>query len=231
MKAALSALCLWNLCLFPARSVGTQTNTGRVEFTILDQATRKPIPCRVHLKNAGGQPVLADALPKWRDHFVCPGKVQMNLPGGSYSFEIERGPEYLPAAGLFALFDETNQTMVIELRRVADLASEGWWSGDLHVHRPLKDIELLMQAEDLHVAPVMTWWNNQNQWAKQPLPANLLVKFDRDRFYHVMAGEDEREGGALLYFNLPEPLGVAGTSREYPSPMKFVEQARPQPGV
>jgi len=35
----------------------------------------------------------------------------------------------------------------------------------------------------------------------------------------------------LLFFNLMRPLGVAGSSREYPSPMKFVEQARGQSGV
>jgi hypothetical protein len=28
-----------------------------------------------------------------------------------------------------------------------------------------RDIELLMQSEDLHIAPVITWWNKQNPWA------------------------------------------------------------------
>ena len=39
------------------------------------------------------------------------------------------------------------------------------------------------------------------------------MQFDGDRFYHLMAGEDEREGGALLYFNLDEPLPIAGSQR------------------
>jgi hypothetical protein len=52
------------------------------------------------------------------------------------------------------------------------------------------------------------------------------VKFDGNRFYDVMAGEDEREGGALLYFHLKEPLAIASSNREYPSPLKFVEAAR-----
>jgi len=46
-----------------------------------------------------------------------------------------------------------------------------------------------------------------------------------------MAGEDEREGGALLYFNLARPLAITGSSREYPSPMKFLAEARRHPGV
>jgi len=41
-----------------------------------------------------------------------------------------------------------------------------------------------------------------------------------------MAGEDEREGGALLFFNLPHPLALAHQTREYPSPMKWVAEAR-----
>ncbi len=97
---------------------------------------------------------------------------------------------------------------------------------DLHVHRPVAAMELLMRAEDLHIAPVITWWNKRNLWTEQAIPADPLVRFDANRFYHVMAGEDEREGGALLYFNLRKPLAIAGSSREYPSPMKYVAEAR-----
>lgn len=46
-----------------------------------------------------------------------------------------------------------------------------------------------------------------------------------------MGGEDEWGGGALLYFNLRQPLNIAGAAREYPSPMKFLAEARPQPEV
>ena len=72
----------------------------------------------------------------------------------------------------------------------------------------MEDVKLLMQAEDLYVAPVITWWNKRNLWQKRELPRDLLVKFDGSRFYHVMAGEDEREGGALMYFNLKQPLPI-----------------------
>ncbi len=231
MPVALALICLCVLSLLPAQLLCAQPGDARLELTIIDRGTRKPTPGRVHLKNSAGRPVLCEALPSWRDHFVCPGHVQMALPSGDYSYEIERGPEYLRAAGAFTISAGTNLTMVVTLERLADLAAEGWWSGDLHVHRPIKDIELLMQADDLHIAPVMTWWNKQNLWAKQPLPAKPLVHFDRNRFYHLMAGEDEREGGALLFFDLPEPLAIAGSSREYPSPMKFVAEARLHPGV
>ena len=231
MNTHMAALCLWASCIFLGHSLEAQTASHSVEIVIVDGATHKPVPCRVHLKNPAGKPVFAGTLPRWRDHFVCPGKAQLELPRGSYAYEVERGPEYARAAGSFTASDPSNQTERVELNRLVDLAAEGWWSGELHVHRPLEDIELLMQAEDLHVAPVITWWNNQNRWAKQPLPNKLLIQFDHNRFYHVMAGEDEREGGALLYLNLPGPLPVAGSSREYPSPMRFVAEARRFPGA
>ncbi len=57
------------------------------------------------------------------------------------------------------------------------------------------------------------------------------MRFDGNRFYDVMAGEDEREGGALLFFHLRRPLALAGSGREYPSPLHFAAQAKRQPGA
>jgi hypothetical protein len=88
-----------------------------------------------------------------------------------------------------------------------------------------------MRAEDLHVAPVITWWNDRNLWQDTAPPEQLVTRFDTDRLYRVMAGEDEREGGALLYFGLDRPLPLQGAGREHPSPMTFVEQAGKHKGV
>jgi hypothetical protein len=89
-----------------------------------------------------------------------------------------------------------------------------------------------MQAEDLDFAPVITWWNNRNLWQERDLPAETLVQFDGHRLYTLMAGEDEREGGALLYFGLARPLAITGASREVPSPLAFAEAAiREKPDV
>ncbi|HKB05383.1 MAG TPA: CehA/McbA family metallohydrolase [Gemmataceae bacterium] len=203
---------------------------SRVAITVRDPATGQPVPCRVHLKDAAGKPQRPPKLPFWNDHFVCPGTAELDLPPGKYAIEVERGPEYELHTGSFTLTDAGTK-YTAELKRLVNLPSEGWWPGDLHVHRPVGDIEPLMRAEDLHVAPVITWWNNRNLWEKERPPADSLVRFDGDRFYHVMAGEDEREGGALLYFHLKEPLAIAGSAREYPPPLKFVVEARKHKGV
>jgi hypothetical protein len=208
-----------------------QLNAESVTLRIVDSDSGEMIPCRIHLKDSAGQPIKPEGAPFFRDHFVCRGEMDLKLAPGNYAYEIERGPEYELVTDHLKVLEKGEQRVTITLKRVVNLASEGWWSGELHVHRPLSDVPLLMQAEDLHVAPVITWWNNQNYWAERAIPAERLVRFDSTRFYHVMGGEDEREGGALLYFNRAAPLEIAGAKREFPSPMQFLEAARRETGV
>ena len=204
---------------------------GQLEIRATDKATGQPLAARMHLKDASGKPVKPPMLPFWKDHFVFNGIVILELSPGRYTFEMECGPEYKLMTGNFEILRGATDNKTVEMERFVEMKKEGWWSGDLHIHRPPADIELLMRAEDLHIGPVITWWNNQNLWKGKPLPDKPLVQFDEDRFYQLLAGEDEREGGALLYFNLPQPLPLAGSSREYPSPVKFLEQARQFPGI
>src|SRR5262245_57783412 len=174
MRPTVLVLIGWLL----AGELAPAADTGKIEITILDRATGKPVPCRLHIKNAAGKPQRADKLPFWHDHFVCPGRVRLELPAGKYTLECERGPEYGLHTGSFTLVAGADDKLTIELKRLANLAAEGWWSGELHVHRPYEDIELLMRAEDLHVAPVITWWNQRNLWASKTPPADPLVRFD-----------------------------------------------------
>lgn len=225
MRAVFAALVS---CL---ATVALADKPGTIEFTITAKPSGERIPCRIHLKDSAGKPVQAAGLPFFKDHFVCNGSVSLPLPPGEYTYEIERGPEWSRAAGNTIVVVNRGAIEKVELQRIADLPAEGWWPGETHVHRPIADIELLMKAEDLHVAPVITWWNARNLWGGKPLPGELLVGFDRNRFYHVMAGEDEREGGALLFFQLPAPLAITGATREYPSPSVYLAEARKHPGV
>src|SRR5215831_10455013 len=121
--------------------------TGRVEITVTDSASNKVMPCRVHVKDAKGKGVKADKLPFWNDHFVCKGEVALDLPPGKYAVEIERGPEYSLFADSFTLAAGRTKKLGAELKRLVDLPAKGWWPGDLHVHRPVEDVELLMRAE------------------------------------------------------------------------------------
>jgi hypothetical protein len=217
--------CLAAGLLWPgvARAQGSATSSLRFEIS---DAAGQPLACRIHLSEASAKPVFAPGQPAWRDHFVCPGKAELDLPPGKYRYEIERGPEHERLAGEIEIEAARDRTISAALGRIADLPSLGWYSGDLHVHRPPRDVPLLMQAEDLHVAPVITWWNQTNPWTPKNLPDDPLRRADPRRFFHVLAGEDERGGGALLYFHLPRPLQIAEAQREYPSSVAFLREAK-----
>jgi hypothetical protein len=212
-------------------AVAAAPGMGTLEFRVVDAEGSKPLAARMHLKDPKGKPVKPPKVPYWKDHFVFDGVIVLEVPPGTYTFELETGPEYRTQAGYFTMERGAADTKTVEMHRFVTMKNEGWWSGDLHIHRPPADIELLMRAEDLHVGPVITWWNQQNLWKDRALPDKPLVQFDGDRFYRLLAGEDERGGGALLFFNLDKPLEIAGAAREYPSPLAFAAQARETPGV
>jgi hypothetical protein len=230
MRPATALVATWLLVGGHAAARG---EASKVEFTVVEEGTDRPVPCRIHVRDGAGKPQRpSSGLPFWHDHFACPGAAALDLAPGDYSYDVERGPEYRRRRGTFTVKDGSPATVRVEMKRLIDLSSEGWWSGELHVHRPTADVELLMRAEDLHVAPVITWWNKRNPWRDPALlPEEPLVRFDGDRYYHLLAGEDERQGGALLYFNLRRPLDIAGAGPEYPSPLDYAAEARRQGGA
>ncbi|HEV3339979.1 MAG TPA: CehA/McbA family metallohydrolase [Pirellulales bacterium] len=179
---------------------------GELTLTIVDSATKKAIPCRMHLRNEKDRPQRVAKMIFWDDHFVFPGTVKLKLPRGTYHYEIEHGPEYLAQNGYFIIGDQSKDEKVFDLKRACDMADEGWWSGDLHVHRPVKDAELLMQADDLHVAGMVTWSDKKTEWARKPPPADTVKRFDGNRYYDLVAGESTAAGGTLLFLNLKKPL-------------------------
>ncbi|MEZ6080685.1 MAG: hypothetical protein R3C56_34935 [Pirellulaceae bacterium] len=180
----------------------------------VNDAAGKPLPCRIHLFDANEKPVLPTGYPAWWDHFVCDGQATLRIPTGKYRYEIERGHEHERLRGDIDL--KVARKLSLQLERFTELAKLGWYSGDLHIHRSIADIELLMMAEDLHVGPLITWWNQHNQWTDRELPRTAVKSFDGNRLVDVMAGEDERGGGALLYFHLAEPLAIAKAEQEFP---------------
>lgn len=98
-------MTLWGvICLTAVMgAAGSATaEMGRVETVVVDEVG-KPLPCRIHLYDQSGKPQEAEGLPFWRDHFVCPGDVKLDLPPGAYRYEIERGPEYEQVTGSFEL--------------------------------------------------------------------------------------------------------------------------------
>ncbi len=203
---------------------------GKLRLEVIDKDTKQPLACRMHLVNAAGKPLKAPRVPFWRDHFVFDGAITLKLPAGEYQFVIERGLEYLERTGHFTMQDYSDDTKVVELHRFADMAAEGWWSGDLDASRPAKDLELLMRADDLHVVELITWpGSRKSLLPRTKLGDSPLVRFDGNRYYHLSAGIDARGGGTLLLLNLDTPFNMGGLEAEYPPQQKTIAAAKLQP--
>ncbi len=200
------------------------SEAGKLKLHVID-AEGHSLPCRVHLFDAEGEPQRAGDLPFWRDHFVCAGSAELQLSPGTYRYAIERGPEYVSAQGRVEVSGGGEDKLSVRLDRLSELRTQGWYSGDLHIHRSLDSIPLLMQAEDLDVGPVITWWNARNPWTDREPPSPTLRNLKPARYYDVMAGEDERGGGAVLFFHLRRPLTITDAEREYPSSLRYIDRA------
>ena len=199
---------------------------GRLELEIVDDQTGQPVACRVHISRvmpgpkarAKSIPQKVKGLPFLGDHFVCPGHVVLDLAEGNYEFEIERGPEYPITSGHFRIETFADDKKTVRLRRFVDMAAEGWWSGDLGVMRPVDQIELLMLAEDLHLATVLTW-TNETGWVQKtamekernqisPIGAfdSKVVRFNNDYYYSLGAGRVVWSEGQLGCYLSAKPL-------------------------
>ncbi len=237
MRSTSVAACIavWFASLFVAAPVALHAKGGKLQISVVDRDSGQPLIARMHLKSAKGVAVKAPPAPFWQDHFVINGSITLKLPVGNYGFEMECGPEYLHRSGSFMIQDFADDTKVVDMKRFVNMAKEGWWSGDLNVRRPTKDLELFMQADDLHLAEVITWGNAKGLPTIKPAdktdkaaPADPLVTFANNSWYQTSAGVDSRAGGSLLFFNAKQPLAIDKLAGELPTMLETIKQAREQ---
>ncbi|MDO4584716.1 MAG: hypothetical protein Q4D62_11500 [Planctomycetia bacterium] len=187
----------------------------RAEFTLetIDSETKLPLPCRLEVKNQRGVAQRADDLPFWYDHFISSGSVPMRLPVGTYPMKIERGLEYLPVQGHFVLNRSARDTKTETLRRFTHLAKKGWWSGDLLVLRPEREIEATMLGDDVHFVPLLGESN----------PSEPEHWFDSNRVYTTRNVLLQHHDLTLAIFNLPTEIDWESLKlEEKDSPIPFL---------
>ncbi|MHB8898839.1 MAG: CehA/McbA family metallohydrolase domain-containing protein [Thermoguttaceae bacterium] len=190
---------------------------GTVQLTVVDKTTGQPIACRMHLRQGSedGKVRKVAGLSFWHDHVVFPGQVTLELPRGRYFFTIEHGPEYTWNTGHFEIEKNSQGAETVELLRGVDMAAQGWFAGDLDVRRPWAEMALLMKAEELNVAQILTWDAYDGKLASG-VPDESPVSVG-DRFLcQSTGGQIRHPGGTLGIYGLPAPLPPSRSSGEFP---------------
>ncbi|MGH3403975.1 MAG: CehA/McbA family metallohydrolase, partial [Streptosporangiaceae bacterium] len=198
-----------------------------VHVSVVDDATGRPVPCRVHFRSAEGIPYqphghhnhVAQNLGSWhydvggdtrlgqRSYAYIDGTCQGWLPRGDVVVDVARGFEYEPLRQAVRI-EPGQRDLTLRIRRFADLAAEGWWSGDSHVHflsAPGAQLEQL--GEDLRVVNLLqTQWGalftNTEDFSGRPAVVD-------GGGYLTYVGQENRhaQGGTVVAAHFPNPNG------------------------
>jgi hypothetical protein len=197
-----------------------------VHVSVVDDATGRPVPCRVHFRSAGGIPYqphghhnhVTQNLDSWhydvggdvrlgqRSYAYIDGTCQGWLPRGEVIVDVARGFEYAPLRQAVRI-EPGQRDLTLRIRRVADLAAEGWWSGDSHVHfLSTPGAQLEQRGEDLRVVNVLqTQWGvlftNTEEFSGRPSVAD-------GGGYVTYIGQENRQHmlGHTVLWGLTEPV-------------------------
>ena len=157
------------------------------------------------------------AIPLWKEpaaYFVSE-PFSITLPPGKWRLAVMRGFEYLPVTEEITITPGQTVERNVQLARWVDMAKQGWYSGDPHVHSwriaPLHDkyVITFAKAMDVHMTVTM------NYCVQQDCTGCPQAKYGRAGRYHegdywVESGtEDPREGineeGHVSQFDIQEP--------------------------
>ena len=147
----------------------------QIRITVIDAGSQQPIAARIYCLAQDGTPhffssqsATGSAVPYRKQNWinarsteyhttVSAGPCVALVPDGSYQLTVERG-------GAWHGWSETIQVagadvdLTVPLRRWADPAGRGWYSGDTHLHRTVSELRNIVLAEDLNVALPLTYW-------------------------------------------------------------------------
>jgi hypothetical protein len=212
-------------------------DAGRVRVETRDRATGQIVAARVYLTDLTGAPrTPPDAIAydkRDEHHFVATGSFELELPSGDYRLVVERGTEYLPASADLAIRSGQTARHTTWLNRWIDMNRRRWYSGDLHNHRRVEEMPVLLQAEDLNLAPTLTdWiWEDRNV-ATAPKVSNAFRQAGSRHHYSVLDKAVERleaGPGAVALLGLRSPIPFEGY-RLHPPNSVFCARARMEGG-
>ncbi len=164
-------------------------------------------------------------------HFVARSGFEIRLPSGTYTLIAERGPEYIPIRETFEAREGAEKLLRPTPQQWIRMNRLGWYSGDLHNHRRLEDMPILLLADALNIAPTLTdwiWEDHPN--SKPPVTGTAIQQVDETHIYSVLDKEVERlksGPGAVDLVGLRSLIPFDGYQL-YPPNDRFARQAHAQ---
>jgi len=121
-----------------------------MQVRVVDGATGKPTPARVHFSGARGDYIApyghhsqinpnwfedygADVMISGRSFAYVPGEFTTDMPVGDVYFEIYKGFEYQPMRAKVRI-EPGQKELTLTVNRWKDLRRDGWVTADTHVH-------------------------------------------------------------------------------------------------
>ncbi len=195
----------------------------------------RPTAARVYISDESGKPHLVAGTVTYsraaEEHSIVDQSAAVPLPPGQYRIRAEKGLEFRPAEKTVTLAAGEPTRADLEIPRFYNMNQQGWYSGDLHIHRPLDDMPLLVRAEDLNIAPTITRHLGGRPQAT-PFPRSPFSAVDQTHIIGQQNQEVERLGkghGAVLLLNIPRPIEPNWTVL-HPMELEFCRLARSQGG-
>jgi hypothetical protein len=208
-----------------------------VECRIVDAATGLPTPARVRLVDRAGRQVAPLGHPEQPPEDGQQGDVRFQSKRFSYvdgrfsvdprqlplKYQVVKGYEYVIVEG------DLTAPAEIRLARRSPLA-RGWYGGDIHIHHiSPKTCRLEMEAEDLHVANILTSDFTEDQ---REFEGKVNANSGRDRLIYVSQEFRQHELGHMCVLNLNRLLEPVKPARRehYPLHLDACDQAHRQRG-
>ena len=207
-------------CSTKTENIIIPSDYGTIEAKIVDKDSGKPFDARVYAWGSNDSIYAARKSINYRRqknwlkpigntgfHFTTiDNGFIVDLPEGRAKLLIEKGKEYRPVTKEIAVKAGQTMKIEVELERWIDMAKLGWYSGDMHVHRNLDEMDSIMLAEDLNVASCQMYFNyeegeehleTRNKYLERS-DSTGTVHIDSTHIYLVTGHELEGNPGALL---------------------------------
>jgi hypothetical protein len=196
-----------------------------LHVAVREELSKALVPARIHIKRADGSCYLPPAetaapFPKgtvppiilhthFRDNLhsckqvdirsihLAGGEATFPVPAGRLTLWVSRGHELCAVRRDVAAKPEQTAHVEVALKRVEEMQSRGWWSGDMHVHftrrKEADDLVLahLMAAEDLPAVNNMVYKADGKVLAPQRTMGHRQTHYQLHHDHQIVAGGEE----------------------------------------